>query len=307
MVPPVRGRTILITGAAGFVGRHLVAALSDVNTVIALDHFQTSDPDTLPDDVIVLEGDIRDVSTLAAVADDVDLIFHQAVIGGAAARERPAVANEVNVTATLELLELARRQDARIVLPSSSAVYGDAETLPIPETAPTRPLTPYGTQKLAVDHYGRQWHELHGVETVVLRYFNVYGKTVGGDAIRGAVGAFLDQARDGRITVESDGSQVRDFVHVSDVVRANLLAATTDHTGQAFNVGTGSGTTIKNLARTVRDQTNPAATIEYAEPRRGHVQRSQADLSRARTVLGYEPTVELDTWLRRRVATTSGR
>lgn len=301
MKPTLRGETVLVTGAAGFVGRHLVETLADANAVVALDRFRSTDPDALPDTVDVVEADVREFAALRDAVGDVDVVFHQAAKGRGFALENPAVAEEINVRATLDLLEFARERDARIVLPSSSAVYGDAEALPISETAPKRPLTPYGTQKLSVDHYGRQWHDLHGVETVVLRYFNVYGDSVDGDETRGAVGAFVDQARAGQITVEGDGSQVRDFVHVSDVVRANLLAATTEFTGQAFNVGTGAGTTIDRLARTVRDRVNPGATIEYAPPRRGRIQRSRADLSRARATLGYEPTVDVEEWIRRQV------
>jgi UDP-glucose 4-epimerase len=166
--------------------------------------------------------------------------------------------------------------------------------VPVSEAATLDPTSPYGLQKLAADAYARLYHDLYGLETVPLRYFNVYGpRGIDGD-YAGVVGAFLRQARaGGPLTVDGDGEQTRDFVHVDDVVRANLLAATTDGVGRAYNVGTGSSVTIRRLAETVREAVDPSVEIVHRDPRPGDIRHSEADLTRAREGLGYEPTVDL--------------
>lgn len=295
----VRGQTALVTGAAGFVGAHLVAALAAENDVVALDHFRSNDPDCLPDEATIVEGDVRDEATLRRAAADVDVIFHQAAARGAAASiEEPVESHAVNVDATLALLEVAREVDARVVVASSAAVYGEPSSLPVGETEPKRPKSPYGIQKLTVDRYARRWNDLYGLETVVLRYFNLYGRRASASTIRGAVGTFVRQAREGQLTIVGDGSQTRDFVHVSDAVRANLRAATTEHVGRAYNVGSGTATAIEALARLVRDRVNPDAELTHTEARPREVRASRADLTRARAELGYEPTVDLASRLR---------
>jgi UDP-glucose 4-epimerase len=178
-------------------------------------------------------------------------------------------------------------------------VYGDPEAVPVGETAPLEPASPYGLNKLALDHYLRLYHELYGLPTVALRYFNVYGPRSAGGPYAGVISVFLDQARGGRdITVDGDGTQTRDFVHVDDVVRANLLAATTDAVGEAYNVGRGEATTIRELAERVREVVGSDSTIVHTDPRPGDIDHSTADLSRARSGLGYEPSVPLEEGLR---------
>ncbi|MFB6130765.1 MAG: NAD-dependent epimerase/dehydratase family protein [Salinigranum sp.] len=289
------GRTVLVTGGGGFVGSHLVDALCERNDVRVIDDFSTGARENVAAAADVVEGDVRDGETLRRAMDGVDLVFHEAAIASVRRSvERPVESHEINLDATVELLEAARREDARVVLASSCAIYGRPEEVPLREETPTRPTSPYAIQKLALDQYARQYHERYGLETVPLRYFNVYGPRQPATEYSGVIGIFVDRALSGDpLTVHGDGEQTRDFVHVSDVVRANLLAATTDRIGEAFNVGTGESVTIRALAETVVEATDSDSEIVHTGAREGDIRRSEADISRARRALGYEPTTSL--------------
>lgn len=295
MTESLEGRTVLITGGGGFIGSHLVDVVVEHNDVRVLDDFSSGRRSQLPADVDVVEGDVRDPATCEAALDGVDVVFHEAaVVSVERSVEAPTESHATNVDATLSLLEAARRTDARVVFASSAAIYGVPETLPITETVAKRPSSPYGLEKLSADHYCRLYHDLYDTETVALRYFNVYGPRQRKGPYSGVITTFIAQARaGGPITVEGTGEQTRDFVHVRDVVRANLLAATTDHVGEAFNIGTGRSTSILQLAEHVRETVDPNIDIEYVDARPGDIQDSLADVSKATEKLGYEPRVEL--------------
>jgi UDP-glucose 4-epimerase len=290
------GTTALVTGGAGFVGSHLARALLPDNDVRVLDDLSTGRRSRVPDGATLVEGDLRDEATLAEAMTGVDVVFHQAgLVSVPESVERPRESHARNVEATLSLLEAARRQDARVVAASSVAVYGDPETVPISEADPKSPTSPYGVDKLALDQYVRLYNDLYGLETVVLRYFNVYGPGQRGGDYSGVVETFMEQALSGQaITVEGDGEQTRDFVHVDDVVRANLAAATTEYVGHAFNVGTGRSTSIRGLAEAVEGATGLPTTVVHTDPRPGDVRRSRADVSKCRTLLGVDPAVPLE-------------
>ena len=292
---PVEGRTVLITGGGGFIGGHLVDTVVEHNDVRVLDDFSGGRRSQLPATVDVVEGDVRDPATCERALEGVDVVFHEAaVVSVERSVEAPVESHAVNVDATLSLLEGARRTDARVVFASSAAVYGAPETLPITETIPKRPSSPYGLEKLSADHYCRLYHDLYDTETVALRYFNVYGPRQRKGPYSGVITTFIAQARSGGpITVEGTGEQTRDFVHVRDVVRANLLAATTDRVGEAFNVGTGRSTSIIQLAERVRETVDPSIDIEHVDARPGDIQDSLADVSKATEDLGYKSRVEL--------------
>ncbi|SDQ95716.1 NAD-dependent epimerase/dehydratase family protein [Natronobacterium texcoconense] len=301
--PSIRDRTILVTGGAGFIGSHLVEALAPHNEVRVLDDFSSGNREYLPETVDVYEGDVRDPMLLQRAARGVDLIFHQAaVVSVTESVDAPRQSNRTNVDAGLLVLEQARQEDARVVVASSAAIYGHPDELPVSETTATEPASPYGIQKLALDQYARRYEELYDLPTVALRYFNVYGPRQQGP-YSGVISAFLEQARaDEPITVEGDGEQTRDFVHVADVVRANLAAATTDAVGEAYNVGTGERTSILELAETIQSATGSSSPIVHQEPRPGDVRHSGADVSKARRDLAFEPQVSLESGIRSLVA-----
>jgi UDP-glucose 4-epimerase len=296
----VAGRTILVTGGAGFIGSHIADALCPDNEVRILDDFSTGDRANCPDDATVTEGDIRDEAALSAAVDGVDIVFHEAaLVSVARSVEDPTASHSINTEGTLAVLEAARRQDARVVFASSAAIYGAPASTPIAETAPKRPASPYGLEKLSGDHYCRLYADLYDLPTVALRYFNVYGPRQSGGDYAGAITAFAEQARaGGPVTVHGSGDQTRDFVNVADVVQANLLAATTDATGEAFNVGTGTQTAIRRVAEVIRDEVAPAADLTHVDPREGDIRHSVADIDEISDRLGYEPTVTLADGLR---------
>jgi UDP-glucose 4-epimerase len=298
------GKRVLVTGGAGFIGSHLVDALVPDNEVVVFDSLASGDQANVHGDAELVEGDLQDTDALAEAAAGADLIYHKgAVVAVGETVEDPAGSNAVNVDATVELLECARREDARIVLASSAAVYGDPESVPVHEDDRKTPSSPYGVQKLTLDHYAQVYHELYGLETVPLRFFNVYGPRQGGSDYAAVISVFLEQARSGApLTVEGDGEQTRDFVFVEDVVRANLLAATTDAVGEPFNVATGEATSVLDIADAIVEATGSDAEITHVDPRPGDIRHSRADVTKARNELGFEASVPLEEGIERLVA-----
>ncbi|RQH00270.1 NAD-dependent epimerase/dehydratase family protein [Natrarchaeobius oligotrophus] len=297
--PAIRDRTVLVTGGGGFIGSHLVEALAPHNDVRVLDDFSTGTRAHLPEDVTVVAGDVGDPIALQRAARGVDVIFHHAaVVSVDRSVDDPRATNRTNLEASLLVLEQARQEDARVVVASSAAVYGHPDELPVSETASRNPTSPYGVQKLALDQYARLYAELYDLPTIALRYFNVYGPRQRGP-YSGVISTFLEQARaDDPITIEGDGRQTRDFVHVSDVVRANVRAATTESVGSAFNVGTGERLSIRELAETIRTATDSSSPIVHRDPRPGDIRHSGADVSRAKRELDFEARVTLESGIR---------
>ncbi|MFB6113985.1 MAG: NAD-dependent epimerase/dehydratase family protein [Halodesulfurarchaeum sp.] len=295
-------RTVLVTGGAGFIGSHLAETLANARPapeVRVLDDLSTGNRDNVPDNATFVEGDVRDEEILSTAMEDVDVVFHQsALVSVEASVDDPRRSHSNNVEGTLAVLEASRSRDTRVIVASSAAIYGEPTEIPVPESHPKSPKSPYGLEKLTADRYTRLYHRLYGIETVALRYFNVYGPRQSAGDYSGVISIFLEQARSGQpITVHGDGSQTRDFVHVTDVVRANLLAAHTDTVGAAVNVGTGTETAVQELAGTISDLTDSGADIVHTDPRTGDIERSAADLSKAESALGYRPTVSLENGL----------
>jgi len=293
------GEDIFITGGAGFIGGHLARALTPDNDVTVLDDLSTGRCERVPDEVTFVNGDVRDQRKLKRATRDTDVIFHHAgIVGVEASLRRPTRSNHVNTGASVQLLDYARQYDTRVVLASSAAVYGHPDSIPISEDDALEPTSPYGVDKLAADHYARVFADRYDLPAVVLRYFNVYGPRNGPNPYSAVVETFLEQALAGEpITVHGSGEQVRDFVHVDDVVRANVLAATTDAVGQAYNVASGTSHSIRALAELVQEITGTDSHIVHTDERPGDIERSEADLTRAREQLGYEPTITLQSGL----------
>jgi UDP-glucose 4-epimerase len=291
----ISDRTVLVTGGAGFIGSHIADALVDDNTVRVLDDLSSGRRSHVPGGAELVVGDVRDEDILAEVMAGVDIVFHEAaVVSVEHSVDAPIETDDTNTGATLRVLEAARQQDARVVIASSAAIYGHPEYVPVDEAHPTTATSPYGVTKIAGDQYARLYESLYGLPTVALRYFNAYGPRQRGGAYSGVISLFVEQALAGDpITINGDGKQTRDFVHVDDIVRANLLAATTDSVGEAFNVGTGETVTIRELAELIRDVTDSNSPIEHTDPREGDVRHSCAEVTAARKGLGFEPSITL--------------
>lgn len=296
-VLPIRDNRILITGGAGFIGSHLVEALASENNVVVLDDLSTGSSNRIPDEVTLIEGDICDPDTVARVIDDVDIVFHEAaMVSVTESISAPERTHELNVTGTVRVLEAARTVDATVVVASSAAVYGHPESVPVSEDVPTDPTSPYGLSKVIDEQYTRLYADLYDLDAVALRYFNVYGPRQTGGEYSGVISEFFEQARTGGpLTVHGDGTQTRDFVHVSDVVQANLLAAAVGDTGRVYNVGTGEAIAIQELAETICEivREGEKLPIEHTAGRDGDIDRSRAAIGRITDELGYKPTVTL--------------
>jgi nucleoside-diphosphate-sugar epimerase len=254
--------------------------------------------DNVHPDAEFTEGDIRDMPTLLIAMQDVDVVFHQAAIPAVPRSiQLPVTTNDVNVNGTLLVLQAARVMEVRrVVVASSSSVYGDTERLPKVENMPALPLSPYAVQKLAGENYCSVYNKIYGLETVALRYFNVFGPRQNPNGSYAAVvPLFIDHAKMGaEPTIDGDGSNTRDFTYVQNVVDANLLAAASEHAvGRVINVGAGKQTSIKTLWDTIRDLVGTDVDAIYGPPRQGDVRDSLAGMQVAKNLLRYHPKVGL--------------
>jgi UDP-glucose 4-epimerase len=307
-------RRALVTGGAGFIGGHLVAGLvAEGWRVRVLDDFSSGFESNLAevaDLVELLRGDVRDEGALARAVAGVEVVFHQAAVASVPASvAEPLRTSSVNLDGTLKVLEASRRAGVRrVVYAASSSAYGNDEQLPKIETMPAQPLSPYALQKLTGEHYCRLYTGLYGLETVALRYFNVFGPRQDPRSEYAAViPRFICAALAGEgAIIFGDGGQTRDFIFVQDAVRANLLAADAERaSGAVVNVATGRRTSLNHLWETIREITGVTLASRHAPARAGDVRDSVADLSRARGLLGFEPAVDLREGLRRTVLSFS--
>jgi UDP-glucose 4-epimerase len=294
--------TVLVTGGAGFIGSHLVdALLQRGDTVRVLDNFSTGDPanlDSVAGRIDVIEGDITDPDTVQMAMKGVEVVFHQAALASVPRSvANPLATHRACVDGTLNILLAARDAGVRrVVYAASSSAYGNSARLPKTETDPTAPLSPYAVAKLAGEQYCAAFSEVYGLETVRLRYFNVYGPRQTPDSPYAAViPLFIRAMSEGRPPlVHGDGQQSRDFTFVRDVVQANLCAAEAPGvSGRVYNVAGGKRVSLLNLIHMLSELMRVEARPEFVPSRPGDVKHSQADISRAMAELGYRPTTDI--------------
>lgn len=308
------GRRYLVTGGAGFIGSHLVETLVDAGHVVrVLDNFSTGKHDNIGSAcrrgaVEIFEGDIRDGETVARATSGCVGVFHMAaLVSVPKSLADPWGSFQINVHGSVNVLEAARLAGVqRVVLASSAAVYGDAPSPAREDDTPTRPLTPYGLDKLTAERYAELYSSLYRLEAVALRYFNVYGpRQDPASPYSGVISIFTDRLKRGAsVTVYGDGEQTRDFVHVSDVVHANMAAMTTQLPGFTIcNVGSGYETSINRLVELLRSETASEQPVDRQPARPGDIHRSCADITRARALLGYAPCCDFAIGIREMVAT----
>lgn len=284
----------LVTGGAGFIGTNLVEQLvRDGHKVIVVDNLSAGDKDRLPPAVVFYEMDIRDTELLQEKCHGVDIIVHLAALPRVQfSIEEPVITHDVNVNGTLSVLEAARASGVkRVVYAASSSAYGDQETLPLSIELRPQPKSPYALQKYTGELLMKLWSDVYGIETVSLRFFNVYGPHLDPDGPYALViGRFLKLAKEGRrLPVTGDGEQTRDFTHVTDIVSAISKSATTATVGrgEVLNVGAGTQTSINELARMIGGE------IEYVEPRL-EPKHTLADISQTKELLNWSPRTTLE-------------
>lgn len=301
----------LVTGGGGFIGSHIVMRLLDGgHEVRVIDDFSTGRKENLAGAagrIDLREGDLRDPDAVRGAVEGVDWVFHEAALPSVARSvEDPLSTNAVNVQGTLQLLLAARDAGVRrVVYAASSSAYGDTPTLPKIETMPPSPLSPYALQKYAGEQYCVMFSRLYGLETVALRYFNVFGPRQDPAGFYSAViPRFIVQlARGEKPTVFGDGEQSRDFTYIDNVVDANLLAAErSEAVGEVINVACGERITLNRLLAELCDILGVDIPAEHGPPRAGDVRHSLADISKAHRLLGYEPGIALREGLERTAA-----
>ncbi len=293
----------IVTGGCGFIGSHIAEALvKDGHAAVVFDNLSSGHESNLAefrDRVDFVRGDIRDPDALTAAMAGVAGVFHEAALVSVFdSVERPMDNHEINITGTLNVLTAARTCGVkRVLIAASAAAYGNNPDLPKQETMRPEPESPYGLAKVAGEYYMRVFAKLYGVETVCLRYFNVYGpRQDPGSMYSGVISRFADAVSAGRNpTVFGDGKQTRDFVFVRDVARANLLAMTSERLGQGevVNIGTGRSVSLLDLLDALQDLTDRTFDIEFKPERPGDIRHSLADIALARATLGYEPDVDI--------------
>ena len=298
-----KSNKILVTGGAGFIGSHLILELlKRKHSVVVFDNLCSGKISNLKEiseknGFEFIEGDIRDESKLKAAFKGVDSVVHlAALIDITASMTNPAATNDVNVTGTLNVLqEAARCKVRKLVFASSTAVYGDTQTLPINENVNVNPISPYAASKLAGEAYCKAFAGSYGLSTVVLRFFNVYGPRSEKSPYCGVITKFLQQANKGEaLNIFGDGKQTRDFINVKDIVEALILALEAHEVGgEIFNICTGIPTSINDLARAVQVATRKDLKITHAPAREGEIRFSYGDPSKATQKLHFKAKVSL--------------
>ncbi len=303
---------VLVTGGAGFIGSNLTEALLQRGHIVrVLDDFSTGKRENLIfgrkyTSSEIIEGDIRDFRTCQKAVKGIDYVFHQAALPSVQRSvEDPETSNAVNVGGTLNILIAARdARVTRVIYAASSSVYGDTPVLPKHEEMASHPLSPYALQKFIGEQYCRLFYQLYGLETISLRYFNIFGPKQDPDSIYSAViPKFIEALLHGRSPVIfGDGEQSRDFTYIENVVQANLLAMTAGHLhGEAINIACGKRISLNQLFIVLKEILGSKLTPIYQEPRKGDVKHSLADIRKGKEIINYEPIIGIEIGLKKTV------
>jgi len=299
----------LVTGGAGFIGSHLAEELARRGEhVRVVDNLSTGKRQNLAHvpSVEFLEGDLADLDVARRAVQGIDYVLHQAAIPSVPRSvQDPITSNRANIDASLNVLVAARDAAVkRVVYAGSSSAYGNTPTLPKVETMATAPLSPYALQKLVAEQYCQMFTRLYGLETVTIRYFNVFGpRQDPSSPYSGVISLFISALCDARQPIiYGDGEHTRDFTYVANVVDGVLRACTAESAkGEVINVATGGRISLNTLFKTIRELVRANIEPIYADPRPGDVKDSQADISKARRILGYQPTVSFEDGLAKTV------
>ena len=295
-----KNKKVVVTGGCGFIGSHLVEALVGLKAhVVVIDNLTSGNVENIRSvlsNVRLIKGDIRKTETIEEVG-RFDIVFNEAATSLIPSFRNPLSDLYVNAGGTINLLEIVRKYDVKVIHASSGSVYGNPIKIPINEEHPVNPISPYGVSKLAAEFYCRLYFQLYNIDVTCLRYFNVYGPRQRVSEETGVIPIFVSRVLSGEsLTIFGDGFQTRDFLHVSDCVRANLLAAVSASVkGLAINVGgKGDEVRILDLAYLVIKLLDEEVPIIFGDAKSGDIRRLVADISRAKTLLGYEPEVTLE-------------
>ena len=302
----------MVTGGAGFIGSHLTEALlQEGHRVRVLDDFSTGKRENLIfnkgyPSLEIVEGDIRHLAICQKAMKDIEYVFHQAALPSVQRSvEDPLGSNAVNVGGTLNILFASREETVkRVIYAASSSVYGDTPTLPKHEEMLPHPLSPYALQKYIGEQYCGLFYQLYGLETVSLRYFNIFGPKQDPNSIYSAViPKFIDALLQGSPPIIfGDGEQSRDFTYIGNVVQANLLAMSAEHLhGEAINIACAERTSLNQLVNVLRKILGSKLSPVYEEPRKGDVRHSLADIRKGKELLNYEPKVGVELGLKKTV------
>ncbi len=306
---------ILVTGGAGFIGSHIARSLAENGErVRVLDNLSSGRSDNLAGiagEIEVIEGDLRDAEVVARAVDGCEVVYHQAAVPSVPRSVAdPRTSLDAGITGTLNVLLAARDRGARrVVFASSSSIYGDTPVMPKHEDMTPKPLSPYAISKLSAEQLCGVFTRLYGLETVALRYFNVFGPNQDPASEYAAViPKFIAAVAAGeRPTIFGDGEQSRDFTYIANVVDANLRAAEVpEASGRVFNIASGRAITVNRMLALVGELLDKPAEADYTDPRPGDIRDSLADISAARDVLGYNPEVSFEDGMAMTVAAFSG-
>lgn len=292
---------VLVTGGAGFIGSNLVdGLLREGYEVRVLDNFSTGRRENIEHfkkDIELIEGDMRDQEITDQAVDGIDMILHEAALPSVPRSiKAPVTSNDVNVGGTLKLLSSAQKAGVqRMIMASSSSIYGNTVELPKHEGMMPKPMSPYAVTKLTGEHYLRVYHELYDMETLAIRYFNVFGPRQDPTSqYSGVIAKFMTAALEGtKYTVNGDGTQARDFTYIDNVVKGNLLALRASKLGgESVNVACGGKYSLLDLTEAINQAAGVNLPIEFGEDRAGDVKYSMAAIEKAKKLLGYEPDID---------------